>query len=454
MREILATIEELDNIAGEKLSYTDEFFLIVDQLLEEMSSEVYRANLKAKLTEIISNETLSGIDKAEMINNLFNDIQRVENLQRKIAEILNSAHSTNITIRETQDILSSHIQNIQEHFTQKPAELFVEFKPQKSAALRSEFALNFGNISKIKKDYKHLLSTKLTSGKTLSQQLDEVENWYANLQGEDLGLWVKLFGFISTVKAHKEEYADTADLQEINPGIYMFMIKRNKKFYDFFIRPDEKMKRQTTKAKEKFLKWLHYNQNTIDFPMIIDGKIWTVPVKIYTYAENVSDKELRFCVNTNILASVFSDYVNIDICEVDYIADAWQEVADSKEAFKKYRLASFEDLPLKFLLTLKQIYTRESTFTAQSGFIGNIQKLKRENLNKHLGNLKERVATHAKKTKTNAEEETLRLLMNAIFDIARKRRWLMSEPELENGVYVFNLNMGYFDKQNIARLLK
>jgi hypothetical protein len=46
-------------------------------------------------------------------------------------------------------------------------EFFPLFKPQKSVELKKEFALNFGSMDRIEKDYKHLLNEKLSSGLTL-----------------------------------------------------------------------------------------------------------------------------------------------------------------------------------------------------------------------------------------------------------------------------------------------
>ncbi|GHV22454.1 hypothetical protein FACS189494_09310 [Spirochaetia bacterium] len=334
-------------------------------------------------------------------------------------------------------------------------ELFPQLKLQKNINLKKDFALNLGNVSKIKTKYAHLLETKLISGKTLAQQLDAVENWFNNLHGKDLGLWVKLFGFMSAVKEHKETYTDIADLQEVigKSGVYLFRIKANKQFYDFFIKQDKTMKRHTTKAKEKLLKWLYDNQNTIDFPVIIDGKLWNIPRKIYSLAENISDKELLFNIDTNILASEFKDFVSIDINEVDTISDAWQEAMNSNADFKKYQLSSFEDLPLKFLLILKQIYNKSTTFKTDNGYVGNVQKLKREHLNERLGNLKDRITIHSTKTKTNAEKTIHLLLLNTVFDIAKNRKWLSSKPNFKDGIYHFNINNGYFDKKNTAKML-
>jgi hypothetical protein len=337
-------------------------------------------------------------------------------------------------------------------------ELFPIFKPQKNIHLKKEFALNFGNVGRLKKDYVHLLDVKLMSGKTLAQQLDEVENWFTNLHGENLGLWIKLFGFISAVKAHKEDYANTADLQEIKDkdGVYFFRIKTNKKFYDFFIRPDAKMKKHTTKAKQKFLSWLKANSDIIRFPCILsDGGIMPDAIKVFDCKEIIrQDKttELIFYVDTNILSSAFNDYVNIDINEIDLIADTWQTITNNNNDFKKYRLTNFEDLPLKFLLTLKLIYNSGGNFTTKAGFHGNVQTLKKEKLNEHLGNLNNRVSVHAKKREYNAKI-ILKLLLGTVFDISVTHKWLLNIPTLENGIYHFNINRGYFDTQNTAKLL-
>jgi hypothetical protein len=226
-------------------------------------------------------------------------------------------------------------------------ELWPTFQPQKTVELKKEFALNFGGLDKIEKKYPKLLNEKLHSGMTLQQHLDKVRNWFTDLHGEDLGNWIKLFSYVKAVKEFSNTNDFTTSFKEVFPGRYQFKIKQNKDFFNYFIRPDNKTGQFTTKAKYKFLKWLHENQNTIEFPIIIENKVWNIPMRIYEYAENVSDKEILFIVDTNILESEFKDYVSININEIDAIAELWEKQTKERPEFKTYSLNNFIDIPLK-----------------------------------------------------------------------------------------------------------
>jgi hypothetical protein len=335
-------------------------------------------------------------------------------------------------------------------------ELFPIFKPQKSVELKRDFALNFGGLEKIERDYKHLLKEKLTSGETLQQHINKVKDWFNSLHGENLGNWIKLFAYAKAVKDYSDSGMEIINFREISTDRYSFSIRQDKKFFEYFIRPDKNSGQLTTKAKTKFLKWLYDNQNAIVFPLIHNGQVWAIPTRVYEYAENVSTKEIRFIIDTSILESEFKTYVSIDIGEIDAINDLWEGIADQNDMFKKYRLNSFVDTPLKFLLTLKQIYNREGCFKTESGYFGNSQTLTKEKLNNRLGNMSERIKTHlqrndkAGKKKSNLITDITILLVNTIFEIALERGWLMSKPKLENSVWRFNINPGYFDKKATA----
>jgi DNA-binding transcriptional regulator GbsR (MarR family) len=347
--------------------------------------------------------------------------------------------------------------------TDKQTELFPVFVPQQTVEIKKEFALNFGNIEKIEKEYTSLLSKKLISGKTLQQHLDEVKHWFDNLHGSDLGNWIKLFGFVKSVRDHAEEYKDTVNLREISKNRFLFEVNANKAFYNFFILPDKKMGRHTTKAKEKLHRWFYENQKSITFPMIVNGEVWAAPLQIFSLAEAVSDTGKRrfvFMVDTNILDSRFENFVRINTKEVDLIAEAWERIADENPDFAKYELSDFQDLPLKFLLTLTLIYNPEGDF--QNGaYYGNTQRLTDKNLDARLGGLWTRIQNHVKSNHISRAKDggqTVRaiagLLLKTIFGIARERKWLMSDPIYEEGVYTFNLNPGYFASQRTAKKIR
>jgi hypothetical protein len=116
-------------------------------------------------------------------------------------------------------------------------------------------------------------------------------------------------------------------------------------------------------------------------------------------------------------------------------------------------------MPLKFLLTLKQIYSREGSFKTGSGFFGNSQTLAKENLNSHMGGLSGRIKNHLQslnkigKKKSSVTAAITKLLLDTVWEIALERKWLMSKPKFESGIWRFNINPGYFDKKNTAQKL-
>jgi len=342
-------------------------------------------------------------------------------------------------------------------------ELWPEFKPQKSVELKREFALNFGFTDRIEKEHAHLLSTKLTGGLTLQQQINKVKNWFNDLRGDDLGNWIKIFAYAKAVKEYNDENNEMENFKIVSPGKYRFLVKQNKDFFSYFIRPNKKGQFET-KTKERFLKWLHDNQKTIDFPVIINGDVWNIPARIYEYAEDVTNNTLLFVIDTNILESEFRDYVSINIDEINHISELWEEIADQDAEFKTLWLNKFVDIPLKFLLTLKNIYSREGNFTNQkSGFVGNTQRLSRESLDQHLGGLSERIEKHLISRNqirtgksSNKPKEIKTKILNATFEIAAKRKWLLSMPDYdkEKELYHFNLNAGYFDRKESRKRIE
>jgi hypothetical protein len=391
----------------------------------------------------------------EEIVGIGDDIKKIGNAQ--LTELAAQGDTAEIIQRITDIILKQR---------KAQGELSPLFTPLKSVELKKEFALNFGSIDRIEKEHKELLKVKLTSGKTLQRHLDEVKNWFNDLRGEDLGNWIKLFAFVKSIRDFKEssdEDKTVSNIVDMGNGRYCFRIRTTKAFFSAFIRPDRKSGQFTTKAKDKFLRWLYANQRTITFPIICDGQVWTFPTAIYTYAENIAadgKKEIFFSVDTNVLESTFKDYVSIDTTEIDNIDELWKGIADSNPIFNRLRLNNFMDTPLKFLLTLKTIYNRDGNY-ARGHFIGNQQTLTREHLDTHLGELTQRIQKHLaghgtiKANKGEAKvKEIKHLVLETIFAIAKERRWLLTDPKYEDGRYTFNLNAGYFDRRAIARRLK
>jgi hypothetical protein len=364
----------------------------------------------------------------------------------------------------------------------KQTELFPVLSLSKSVELKKEFALNFGSIPKLKEKYKIILNNKLPgSNKTLLQLFNEVEDWYKNLRGEDLGNWLKLFAFAKAVKEQAVNEPDTIGLFEDRKGVYRFLISADQKFYEFFAKPDGARKDgrtyHTTRLKDKIIAWFDKNKDAVEFPVVVALPNQTTAVfphakKIYTFEKGLREDGkpvLVFSIDTNILESEFKDYVSISIAEIDAIAELWEETLkkenDASEDplnLKTLSLNGFVDVPLKFLLTLKEIYSREGDYTNKEGtFNGNVQTLSKENLDLHLGSLLERVQKHLESRNvirtgktSDMPAKVMTLILEAVFATAVHRRWLLSKPGYVKGIYKFNINAGYFDKRETAKRLR
>jgi hypothetical protein len=343
--------------------------------------------------------------------------------------------------------------------------------PQRSVEIKKDFALNFGSTSKLREKYKPILNKKLPGGKTLLQYFENVDNWYKNLHGEDLGNWVKLFAFAKSVKEQRLKEPDTVDLFEEREGVYKFAIKADKRFYDFFSPPnavkESGVKYHSTTLKNKIISWLDRNKNAIEFPVIVtlpDEKTAIFPEarKIYSFEKGLRDdgrQLLIFIIDTNILESDFKDYVSINIEEIDAIEEIWETLVSNNHDFKTFWLNGFLDIPLRFLLTLKNIYSREGNYT-NGCFAGNTQRLTKENLDTQLGGLTDRIQKHLKSLNvirtgktSNKTKEIKILILKTVFSIAVQRRWLISDPTIQDGVYRFNINAGYFSPKSTAQRL-
>jgi len=184
--------------------------------------------------------------------------------------------------------------------------------------------------------------------------------------------------------------------------------------------------------------------------------------KIYSFEKGLREdgrQLLTFMIDTNILENDFKNYVSIDIEEIDAIKDIWETLANHNHDFKTFWLNSFVDIPLRFLLTLKNIYSREGNYT-NGCFAGNTQRLTKENLDTQLGSLTDRIQKHLKglnvirtgKTSSKTKEIKI-LILETAFSIAVQRRWLISDPTYQDGVYRFNINAGYFAQRSTARRL-
>jgi hypothetical protein len=108
--------------------------------------------------------------------------------QKKMA-LYNSEfwHDGNISLGEVRNRI---LEMIKSSIAQ--GELFPTFKTSASASatvnIKKDVVTSWVSTKKIKEKYPHLLNLSLAGdNKTLSQLLDEIENWYKNLRGEDSG---------------------------------------------------------------------------------------------------------------------------------------------------------------------------------------------------------------------------------------------------------------------------
>jgi len=151
-------------------------------------------------------------------------------------------------------------------------ELFPTFKTTTTVNIKKDVVASWVSTKKIKERYPHLLNLSLAGdNKTLSQLLDEIENWYKDLRGEDYGNWIKVFLFARAVKDQMVNEPDTVDLFEDRNGVYNFIINADKRFYDFFEKPignKNGNKYHTSIQKKKIISWLEKNSGIIEFPII------------------------------------------------------------------------------------------------------------------------------------------------------------------------------------------
>jgi hypothetical protein len=358
---------------------------------------------------------------------------------------------------------------------------FAVIKPARAAVVKKDFARYLGATDKIRELYPNLLKVKTFGGKTLAERLDDIDNWYNNLHGEDLAKWIKFFMFVQAVKDHKDAPEYVGDMRETSPGsgIFQFYIKTDQRFYESFIeKPNAKHQDgrvyYSTKKKEQVDNWLKANSQAVSFPDIIhdaqgDAHIAINAYPIYTLnLEMVNPKtqkpEILLTVNTNILDGYFNDYAVFTRDEIDKVKEAWHKTADMNQNFKKYRLETeFQDLPLRFLTVLKTIYNSkmDKTITGKDGkpYLINTQHLSIDNFIKRMGQLDQRILKHLTSTdrggiKGEAPGIISNTLLEATFKVAIELKWIKNSPKSHGNSFVFNINPGHFAKQKTAEALQ
>jgi len=349
-------------------------------------------------------------------------------------------------------------------------ELFPTFKVPTTANIKRDVVLSIVSPGKIKEKYPHLLNLSLAGEKkTLSQLLDEMENWYKNLEGEDYGNWIKVFLFARAVKDTLQNEPDTIDLFEERDGVYRFIINVDKRFYNFFEDPignKNGTKYHTDKQKKKIIKWLEKNNDTIEFPIIAslpNKKKAIIPRagKVFSFKKALRDdgkQLLFFSIDTNVLDDEFKNYISFSRADIDTIEKAWKEI-NPKHGTET--LKSFIDIPLRFYTALKLLYNRNAIITLSNGLITCKQPLSKENLDTELGGLDDRIQKflisrdRIRTGKTSEKPKAIkRLILETTFKIAKDKKWLFLDPTFNGNIYTFYMNPGKFDRKETARQLQ
>lgn len=346
--------------------------------------------------------------------------------------------------------------------------LIPELKKPLAVIIKKSAMACMGNTNYIRRKYPHLLPVKFSDGKTLAQYLDEADDWFRKQEGRDMEMWIRMFSFIQAVSDYKEQNEIT-DLQEVGKGsgIYSFLLATNPNFYKFFEDPAGIKKKSgkeyfPTWQRERICKWIKDNQGVVKFPIIEkgdDGHEYINPAApqfIYWLSERVDTatgkvtSELR--INTNIIDTMFRNFGKITLAELDNIKAAWKEYCDTDNEFIDYRLTSFFDLPIKFLIGLTQSYTPKREYT-NSGYVGATIEWSAEMLDKHFGGLTERLTKHKSNARIGGDIGRIRAkLLHVIFAIGVQLKWLVDRPvKYENGVFTFPVNPGYFAPQRTAQ---
>ncbi|MCL1814127.1 MAG: hypothetical protein FWG29_11495 [Treponema sp.] len=219
--------------------------------------------------------------------------------------------------------------------TVSQGELFPTFKTPATVNIKKDVVISWVSTKTIKEKYPNLLNLTLAGDKkTLSQLLDEVENWYVSLRGEDYGNWIKVFLFAWAVKDQLINEPDTVDLFEDNNGKYNFIMNVDKRFYDFFAKPignkPNGTKYHTDKQKRKIIDWLERNNGAIEFPIIAslpNKRKAIIPKagKIFSFKKAIRDdgkQLLIFSIDTTVLDDEFKNYVSFNRIDIDAIEES------------------------------------------------------------------------------------------------------------------------------------
>lgn len=347
-------------------------------------------------------------------------------------------------------------------------ELFPSFRPSKIVNVNKDVVISFVSTKKIREKFPNLLNLKLAGDdKTLTELLDEIENWYRDLKGADFANWIKVFLFARAVKDKKINEPDTIDLYEEQDGRLRFYINTDKRFYEFFEEPTgtkpNGTKYYTDKQKKKIIAWLEKNNGVIEFPVILplpNNKKAIIPKarKVFEFKSGLTEdgkQILIFYIDTSILDDEFKNYVSFKRADIDAIETAWKKETPKYEDIS---LSSYSDIPLRFFTRLKLLYSREALKTLDHGFIACVQTLSKENLDNDLGCLSERIQKTLKsrdrirtgKT-SNKPQEIKKQILETTFKIAIELKWLLCMPSFNNGIYKFTMIPTSFDKQEAIK---
>lgn len=334
-------------------------------------------------------------------------------------------------------------------------------------------------IEHMRKEYAAYMNVKVMPNKTFAQNLDDLGNWYKTLKGHDLAMWMRIMGIAQSIK-DAQKNGELVDAYEVRPGVFQIYMDYSKDFYGWLSNPiggKTNGKPYFTSIQKKQLdKWLGEHQASLIIPEVVFNRqgqenLVFAPHFIYQIKTSVNTaigKTISVLeIDTNIIETLLEEvpYGMIGDEELDAADTTWEQYFidhNLTTEYNDYRLASFSDLPLRLLITLKQIYNRNGDFTPtvkgkdgnNKTLICNRQKLSLQELDKHLGNLADRVKTHAKKThRAKKAEEIYSSLLNVTFDIGVKQKWLTDIPQHDDENWYIHFKRGYFDPKDTREKL-
>ena len=474
---------------GAKVSSTGKF-----NVPEHKRSKTKKITILAPETELIENKTHTTLSYNLLVQDMMyicNDIFRsfwiisvakyTENLEIKHTQIKKEQKklSTKLTqIKKEQKEKDLEIEKLKKsNFLKqdtKQLSMFREVEHAPEVHVKSKYGLIFSHNNKIRESYKGSLDNILSTGKTVKEHLDFLDNFRVNIDSKSLVYWLKVFSYIAGWIECIETYltdtdkppmktqdgmfsTENGDFISYNTGKMVIRIKLTKDFYKHFIPKNENTGQYTSKQKKSFLQWFTENQTQLEFPILTNTNNEIKLFKPYQIIEG-GTKTMTLLIDPRFLEKEFLEkYYTYDVSILDNISNQWKEYIKTNSGFKKYQLSSFLNVPILIFWIFLEIYNKKSNYETKN-FKGNKQKLSDKNLNLRLGNLKDRIEKHLITIKAGAGEEKkeglYRKILEFSFEILKKEKMLLSVPKLDsNNNYTFNFNPAFFATKDTATRL-